>query len=53
MRIFYETRMPHTCRGTASSVATKAANPRNALFVATAVDDLPLFASTRYAKVLE
>ena len=43
----------HTCKGTVISVATKAKPPRKALFKATDVDDRPLFASTRYAKVLE
>jgi hypothetical protein len=42
-----------TCRGTAISVATKAVSPRTVLFVATAVEDRPVFASTMYASVDE
>jgi hypothetical protein len=57
IRIFYcydnTKNAVHTCRGTVISVATKAKAPRKALFNATAVDDLPLFESTTYAKVLE
>ena len=43
----------HTCSGTASSAAMKPAVPLKKLFVATAVEDLPVFASTIYASVLE
>ena len=38
--------------GTAISKATNAKNPLNALFVATAVDERPLFESTIYARAL-
>lgn len=41
------------CNGAANSEATKPNNPRNALFVAIAADDRPVFASTMYASVLE
>ena len=42
-----------SCSGTATSAATKAESPRNALFVATADEERPLLASTMYASVLE
>ena len=38
--------------GTAISKATNAKSPLNALFVATAVDERPLFESTIYARAL-
>ena len=42
-----------SCSGTATSVNTNAATPRTKLFVATAADERPGLASTRYATVLE
>jgi hypothetical protein len=42
-----------TWSGTAISVATNAAMPRKALFVATAVEERPTLASTIYASELE
>jgi hypothetical protein len=41
-----------TWSGTAISAATKPPIPRNELFVATAVDERPMFASTIYARAL-
>jgi hypothetical protein len=41
-----------TCNGTAISAAINARKPLKELFVATAVPDLPTFASTIYASVL-
>ena len=41
-----------TWSGAATSVATKAVRPRNALLAATAEDERPMLASTMYARVL-
>ena len=41
------------CSGTAASVKMQAATPRKQLFVATAAEERPGFASTMYASVLE
>ena len=42
-----------TSRGTAISAAMKPERPLTQLFVDTADDDRPVFASTMYARVLE